>query len=82
MGKLNVNPKDRTALEANMCGIENAVLVSGDGEINKDNLLYHVERVRELQDKMFGEVPDEDEGAMLADYAEQPATTHLLPEKI
>lgn len=82
MGKLNVNPKDRIALEANMCGIENEVLMSGDGEVNKDNLLYHVERVRELQDKLFGEVPEENEGETLAGHAEQPASTHLLPEKI
>lgn len=59
MGRIAISKKDRVALEANMQGIENAVLASGDGEINKDNILFYTEKVREIQDKYFGNVLDE-----------------------
>lgn len=75
---MNIIRNDRVSLEANVGAIENAVLASGDGEINKEVLLHHVEQLRATIDSVFGSWPEIDQD--LVNHAEQPAIAELLPK--
>jgi hypothetical protein len=69
-----IDNKDRVALQANTSAIENAVLSSGDGEINKEQLLHHIGQLQDLHFKLFGALAETDED-VLVQNAERPAHT-------